>query len=139
MLGHMGHEEIDKSIEKVIWSFKYPIHDSEKFDVPCESMTHKNSPKLPETPQNAPMPFKIPLKSVNHTFSVSLPPELNEIECNQCHGEAFIPCLECGGDGVIECIGCGGMGVVGEEEEECEVEEVEYEYAAEDSGLSREI
>ena len=38
MLGHMGHEEIDKSIEKVIWSFKYPIHDSEKFDVPCESM-----------------------------------------------------------------------------------------------------
>lgn len=51
MLGHMGHEEIDKSIEKVIWSFKYPIHDSEKFDVPCESMTHsmthKNSLKLP--------------------------------------------------------------------------------------------
>ena len=38
MLGHMGHEEIDKSIEKVIWSFKYPIHNSEKFDVPCESM-----------------------------------------------------------------------------------------------------
>ena len=67
---------------------------------------------------------------------MTLPPELNEIECNQCHGEAFIPCLECGGDGVIECIGCGGMGVVGEEEEECEVEEVEYEYAAEDSGLS---
>ena len=49
MLGHMGHEEIDKSIEKVIWSFKYPIHDSEKFDVPCESMTHKNSLKLPKT------------------------------------------------------------------------------------------
>ena len=46
MLGHMGHEEIDKSIEKVIWSFKYPIHDSEKFDVPCESMIDKNSPKL---------------------------------------------------------------------------------------------
>ena len=68
---------------------------------------------------------------------MSLPPELNEIECNQCHGESFIPCLECGGDGVIECIGCGGMGVVGEEEEECEVEEVEYEYAAEDSGILR--
>ena len=29
------------------------------------------------------------------------------------------------------------MGVVGEEEEECEVEEVEYEYAAEDSGILR--
>ena len=49
MLGHMGHEEIDKSIEKVIWSFKYPIHDSEKFDVPCESMIDKNSPKLSKT------------------------------------------------------------------------------------------
>ena len=37
MLGHMGHEEIDQSIERVIWSFKYPINDHEKFDVPCES------------------------------------------------------------------------------------------------------
>ena len=50
MLGHMGHEEIDKSIEKVIWSFKYPIHDSEKFDVPCESMI---------------LSYKIPYNSLN--------------------------------------------------------------------------
>ena len=66
MLGHMGHEEIDKSIEKVIWSFKYPIHDSEKFDVPCESMTHKNSPTLPETSLNSlklPKTLTSPLKS----------------------------------------------------------------------------
>ena len=126
MLGHMGHEEIDKSIEKVIWSFKYPINHSEKFDVPCEGMVCPDGPWLFQKSQ--------PLNQALITFLVNLPPELNEIECNQCHGEAFIPCLECGGDGVIECIGCGGMGVIGEEEEECEVEEVEYEYAAEDSG-----
>ena len=43
MLGESGHEEIDKSLEDIIWSFEFPVIEGEKYGVKHKSKCSNNS------------------------------------------------------------------------------------------------